>query len=324
MRYRRLGSTDLECSVIGLGCSRIGSLSGGVGGSAACRLLREAFDQGINVFDTADIYGQGDSERALGELSASCKQRVIIMTKGGYRFGPIGSSRVRVKALMRSVVRMLPGSKQLISRARASVARQDFSKAYLTGAIEGSLRRLRRDFLDVFLLHSPNRGTIESEEPFDLLESFKAAGKIRYYGVSCQTVEDALACLNRPTISVLQVRMNPIDRRSIDQVLPRTREVSIAVVAREVFANGSLFTVRPAKPYSLACATSFDTQAMRIPQSSGDQGMARGAVRFVLRQEGVSLALVGTTNLLHLRESIAEIEAPSLNPVKAPVLRFAP
>ena len=314
VQYRRLGSTDLECSVIGLGCSRIGSLLGGIGANAAGRLLREALDQGINVFDTADIYGQGDSERALGELAASGKQRLIIISKGGYRFGSIGSPGVRVKAFMRSAVRMLPGSKRLISRARASVGRQDFSKAYLAGAIEGSLRRLRRDFLDVFLLHSPPRCTVESDEPFDLLESFKTQGKIRHYGVSCQTAEDALACLKRPTISVLQVRMNPMDRQSIDQVLPRARESRVAVVAREVFANGSVFTTRPANSSSASCVSSSNAGTPGI-QQSGDESMARIALRFVLNQAGVSLALVGTTNVHHLRESIAEITMSSLNKV---------
>jgi aryl-alcohol dehydrogenase-like predicted oxidoreductase len=271
-------------------------------------------DHGINVFDTADIYGQGDSERALGELAASCRQGLIIMSKAGYRFGPIGSPGVRVKALIRSAVRMLPGSKRLISKARASVGRQDFSKAYLSEAIEGSLRRLRRDFLDVFLLHSPPRSTVESDEPFDLLESFKTQGKIRYYGVSCQTAEDALACLKRPTISVIQVRINPMDRQSIDQVLPRARESRIAVVAREVFANGGVFTTRPANSCSASGAGSANAETPGIPQSS-DESMARMALRFVLSQAGVSLALVGTTNLLHLRESIAEIQMPFLSKV---------
>jgi aryl-alcohol dehydrogenase-like predicted oxidoreductase len=263
-------------------------------------------DQGINIFDTADIYGQGESERIIGDVLASRKQQVTVVTKSGYRFGTAGSLGTKVKPLLRSVVRMFPGSKKILSKARASQMSQDFSEPYLSKAIEASLRRLRRDALDVFLLHSPPRPVIESDEAFELLERFKASGKIRYYGVSCLTVEDALACLKRPGISVLQLRMNLAERQPINLVLPRAQEADVAVIAREVLSSGNLLRGK-----------GVDAEVAGILQTHSGGSIAQAALEFILAQEGVSVALVGTTNLLHLRESIGAVELLRPTPSRA-------
>lgn len=240
MQYRRLGDTDLEPSVLGFGCSMIASLATRYSRAEVEATLCEARDAGITFFDTADVYGQGDSERMLGKLFSHHRQHVIFCTKAGLTVGPLESLVKFAKPIINPVLRACPSARNATTQARRRQERQCFDPGYLSRRIEGSLSRLNVDCIDLFLLHNPPVDVPEREAVLDLLNDLKQQGKLRQYGVSCRTVEDAHVWLEQPNVACLQI---PIDANSIASaasVLERAQARGIGVIAREVFSQGAL------------------------------------------------------------------------------------
>src|SRR5205823_3709598 len=124
------------------------------------------------------------------------------------RLSTLGSIAKRIKPLLRRFIKFKPGFAQTIQKVRGGQKEQNFSLDYLGGRIDASLRRLRTDRLDLFQLHSPPTEVLLRDELFEGLEKFKAAGKIRHYGVSCLTAEDALICMGRPDMAAIQMELN--------------------------------------------------------------------------------------------------------------------
>jgi aryl-alcohol dehydrogenase-like predicted oxidoreductase len=152
MRYRILGHTDLRVSEIGLGCWALGGVGWGpVDDLDSLATIRRAVDCGITFFDTSDSYGNGHSEELIGRALEGSTADVVICTKGG----------------------ILP-----------EATRQDFSAVHLVRALDQSLRRLRRDCVDLYLLHNPDRETLERGDAFRTLERLRRDGKLRHWGVS--------------------------------------------------------------------------------------------------------------------------------------------
>jgi aryl-alcohol dehydrogenase-like predicted oxidoreductase len=155
MRVNFFGREHEQLSVLGLGCSRIGSFGNSASFSDIRRTIDRAIELGINVFDTADIYGQGDSERALGRFFRGRRQKAFIVSKIGKCF----SLKMRMvrpfKPLLRSLTARSGGARTMVSARRGDNMRADFSAAYLEKALERSLKRLQIDTLDALLLHSP-------------------------------------------------------------------------------------------------------------------------------------------------------------------------
>ena len=108
----------------------------------------------------------------------------------------------------------------------------DHSAAQLTRALEASLKRLRTDYIDVYQLYNPSTETLRDGDVFRTLETLKRSGKIRYAGVSCVTVDDALRCVQQPSVSSVQVTINLLDREAVPELLPRARAAGVAVIAR--------------------------------------------------------------------------------------------
>src|SRR6478735_6640998 len=152
---RAFGRSGQTVSALGLGCSRIGSILG-PGKLEASRLICYALERGINFFDTADVYGQGDSERILGSLLH--KSDAIIATKVGQRFPPAYRVISMLKSPLAPLLRSSTSGAHIVRASRAKPLPLDFRPRYLNSAIEKSLRRLRRDALDVLFLHNPDRG----------------------------------------------------------------------------------------------------------------------------------------------------------------------
>src|SRR5262245_23290155 len=156
MRYRRFGNTELRTSEIGFGCARIGGVFQQTSRSETISLLHRALDQGVTFFDTADMYAQGESERLLGQAFRGQRDRVVIATKFGYTLPTQKQLVSRVKPLLRPLVRRLRlRPAHVHARLRGGVSQQDFSAAYIRRAVEGSLRRLQCDYIDVYQLHDP-------------------------------------------------------------------------------------------------------------------------------------------------------------------------
>jgi aryl-alcohol dehydrogenase-like predicted oxidoreductase len=305
---RAFGNTDLNVSELGLGCARIGGVFQG-DPETFVRLLAVARDGGINFFDTADMYSQGESEALLGRVFAKRRSDVIITTKAGYCLPARRKLAGRLKPLLRPVIRALGVRRdRLPSSARGTIA-QDYSPAYLVSALEASLRRLRTDYVDLFQLHSPPSEVIERGEWLPALEDLKRAGKLRYYGISCDSEAASLAALRWPGVSSLQFGFSLLEPGASERVLPAAREQHVACIARECLGNGLLAKDR-ADQLDLApyCSSPEQVeqrkkQLANLQQRAAERGttLTAMALEYAGRAEGISVALLGARTPDQLR-----------------------
>lgn len=314
MEYRRLGKTGLRVSVLGLGCGRLGSVGQAGGDSAALRLLGHALDIGINFFDTSDIYGQGTSEKLLGQALRGRHDQVVVVTKAGFCLSGLGSVAGRLKPLLRRVLRLRPGFARSIQKVRAAQDRQDFSPGYLGKCVEGSLARLAMDALDVFLLHSPPAEVLGRGEVFETLETLRRQGKVRHYGVSCRTSADVPLCVRRAGVAVLQLELNLLTGPALDQALAQASAADVGVMARRVLAGGLL--LRSAAELTPQDATTRGEDFAALKQrheqfqaQAREKGTTLGqmALQSLLQKGEISSLLIGTTGVEHLDQHLAAL-----------------
>ena len=318
MDYRPFGDTDLRVSELGIGGGRLAStLKQGTAGDVT-RMLHQALDSGVTFFDTADSYGQGKSEQLIGDALDGRRDEVVIATKAGYRLSTAGGFAARLKPVLGPLVRSVKSLGRLAGSVRSSQMGQDFSAEYLRAAVDGSLRRLRTDRIDLYQLHSPPVEVLRRGEAFAVLDGLRTAGKIRYYGVSCRTVDDAVVALEHPGVSAVQVPVNLLEREAVMMLLPLAVKQKVAVVARQPFASGFLVQseaqIRSHAPSvdreelekRLRVAAEFDFLA------TGSRSMAQAAIQWTLAQDGVSVVLPGISSSDHLRENLGALTAPPL------------
>src|ERR1041385_6167391 len=187
MKYRAFGMTGLDVSEIGFGAYPIGGayeLDGhphgwsGIDEHSSSAAVAAASESGINFFDTAHIYGLGRSEELLGKLLHPVRSRCVLATKVGNVRGADGSwDRV-------------------------------FSRHHIFSSVEGSLRRLKTDWIDVYQLHNPASAIIAKGDVFDSLEQLKKEGKIRFYGVSVSHVSEAAFLVRQGRVDTIQLVLN--------------------------------------------------------------------------------------------------------------------
>jgi aryl-alcohol dehydrogenase-like predicted oxidoreductase len=320
---RAFGKTDLRVSAYGLGCARIGGIFQR-DSSGFVELLCAAHDAGINFFDTADMYSQGESEALLGRAFRRRRGQVIIASKAGYCLPTRRRLAARLKPLLRPVIQLLKIRRDRLPVGTRGALSQDFSPRYLRQAVEGSLRRLRTDYLDLFQLHSPPTSVVERGEWEPALEALKRAGKIRYYGVACDTVETGLAALRYPGVSSLQFTLNLLERRAVDTLLPQARAKGAAFIARECLSNGLL--VKRADEVDLAgyWATADEQTAKeeelakyRRLAVDSNRPLARLALEYVGGVEGVSVSLLGARSVEQLRGLLGHLRRPEAPDVRA-------
>ncbi|MFT5467797.1 MAG: aryl-alcohol dehydrogenase-like predicted oxidoreductase [Verrucomicrobiales bacterium] len=244
MEFATLGKTGLRVSRIGIGCSHIASVGSSQPQAEIKATLRAAADAGINFFDTASVYGQGDSERMLGKLFGAERDNLILCTKAGLRLS-VSQKLVRfAKPFLRWLARKRKSLRIAGQAARQASERQCFEPKFLQRELEASLKRLRTDRVDLFLLHSPPIGLAENEELATLLDRVVHAGKARFAGVSCANAADARRWLEIPRVSCVQVPFS-IGSESID--VP----VGAGVIAREVLAGRGAKTADEAIKHAL-------------------------------------------------------------------------
>jgi aryl-alcohol dehydrogenase-like predicted oxidoreductase len=322
MNYRRFGTTELTVSEVGFGCARLGGVFGTLTKDDMLRTLRTAYERGITFYDTADMYCQGESEALLGQAFRANRQQVIIASKGGYCLPGQRRLAARLKPLLRPIVRRVGLQRaQLPAGLRGTLA-QDFSPAYLLKAAEGSLRRLRTDYLDLYQLHSPSSAVLEDGSFLAPLEQLKAQGKIRYYGVSCESVEDARLCLRYAGISGLQIRLSVLDQRPLDGLVQQCVEQRVGLIARECFGGG-LLAQPEAGPHE-GIPRETDEQAairrrmaayQRLADRQG-RSLPELALQFVLSQEPITVTLLGMRTDEHLAANLRYLAAPALSPAE--------
>ncbi|HEY4980194.1 MAG TPA: aldo/keto reductase, partial [Candidatus Acidoferrum sp.] len=208
MRYRQLGRTPWKVSEVSFGAWAIGGAWGTVTDEESLAALNKAVDCGVNFIDTADVYGEGRSERLIAQLKKSRKDNIVVATKAGRRL------------------------------AKQSV--EGYSRVNLTGWIEDSLRNLACDALDLVQLHCPPTATYESAELFGILDDLVKAGKIRYYGVSVQTVQEALRAIEWPNVQNVQIIFNCFRQKPEDRFFAAAKQKQVGVLARVPLASGML------------------------------------------------------------------------------------
>lgn len=262
---------------LGLGCSSLGSITGTTG-NEACNLLSAALDEGFRFFDTSSIYGQGDSESYLGEAIGN-RDDCVICSKGGKYLPLARRVFVPAKNLLRGLARLSPGTRQSIVKARERPLPTRWDAVFLARSIDGSLRRLRRDRIDVYLLHSAPAETLLCGEAIGALERAKGAGKLGHIGASVDDVAAAHAALNDHRITVLQVPLHQSDNSYAD-VLVRAATQGVFIIAREILGG-----------------------KQAIAGSADPALLAETRIAEMIRSPLVELPLVGTTRLTHLHSA---------------------
>lgn len=316
MKFKAFGNTDLRVSELGFGCARIGGIfagSPGNTGGSFVDLIHAAYDNGINFFDTADMYSQGESEAILGKAFRGRRERVVIASKAGYVLPGRRRFIARIKPLVRPIVRTLKIKRDKLPSGVRGTITQDFSPAYLERAVEGSLRRLRTDYLDVLQLHSPPADVIRQGSWQAALDRLKSSGKVRYYGIAVDSIEAGQAALAYP-IASLQFVLNLLEPAGADSLVPRAREAGVAYIARECLANGLLVKDPATLDWSKYCATPEERERrlqqldlVRARASAQGRPLPAFALDYVTNQDGVSVALVGASNVTQLEHVLAQV-----------------
>jgi len=231
-------------SEVGFGGARIGGLLAQDGGrSASVRTLEAAFEAGINFYDTANIYSQGQSEVLIGTAFRKKRDKVFIASKGGYCL-PARSRLIQlIKPLVKPIVQRIGLRRAAIPATFSGGLSQDFSPGQLRMAAEVSLRRLRSDYIDLYQLHSPPPQELRAarfQDTLGELARLKTDGKIREFGIAVDAAEHARDCLALEGVSSLQLPFGLLDLEALDGVLQALSDRQFGVIARGCFAGGAL------------------------------------------------------------------------------------
>lgn len=315
MKYNRFGKTPLTVSEIGFGCARLGGIvSQNQGrGESPVALLHKAFDAGITYYDTADMYTQGESETLLGKAFHDRRDKVIIASKGGYCLPARRHLIARIKPLIKPLVRALGLKRSQLSSTVSGTISQDFSPNYLINAVEASLRRLNTDYLDLYQLHSPPSDVLASGEFLVPLETLKAQGKIRHFGVAAETVEDALLCLRYPAISSLMIPFGLLDLEALEGFFAQAEQQGVAVIARGCYGGGLLKPSLSDEELPQVTEKWQRILAYREITERNGRSLLELALQFTLAAPSVAVHLLGMRTGAHLQASLNSLTAPPLS-----------
>ena len=208
MQYRELGRTGWKVSTISFGTWAIGDEWGPVSDQESLAALHQALDKGVNFFDTADVYGDGRSERLLGQLRRERQEPFFLATKAGRRLNP-------------------------------HVA-EGFNRKNLTAFVERSIQNLDAECLDLLQLHCPPTAVYYMPEVFGVLDDLKVDGKIQHYGVSVEKVEEALKAIEYPGVQSIQIIFNLLRQRPRELFFAEAQRRGVGILARLPLSSGML------------------------------------------------------------------------------------
>ena len=286
MQYHLLGKSALSVSEIGFGCMSLGRDD-----ADNAKLIHHALDNGINLFDTADLYDHGQNEVTVGKALKGKRQSVVIASKAGNQWREDGSG-------------------------------WDWNprKEYILSCVEGSLQRLQTDYIDLYQLHG---GTINDplDETIDAFETLVRQGKIRYYGISSIRPNVISEYVQRSYIVSVMMQYSLLDRRPEETCFPLLLENNIGVLARGSLATGLLVN-KPAVPYLNYTAGEVAAAAAAVHRNTtAGRDAAQTALRFVLQQPAVSSAVVGMRTMAQLTDALKAVHAPALLPAETESLQ---
>ncbi len=296
MKYQQLGSTDMNISKISFGTWAIGGSWGNVDESEAIKGLEYAMEAGVNFFDTADVYGDGRAEKLLGKTA---NRKDIYIASKFCRAGDIHDPAT-------------------------------YSEESVRSYCEGSLSRLNRDAIDLYQIHCPPLDILKDGKVFEVLEKLKSEGKIRYYGVSVETVDEGLFCLEHTGASALQVIFNLFRQKPLEELLPAALKKNVGILARLPLASG-LLTGKFTKDSSFdendhrnfnkdGAAFNVGETFAGLPFEKGvelskqlgwiaeDRGnMTRAALKWIIEHEAVTSAIPGFRNTRQVEDNLAAL-----------------
>lgn len=305
MEYRELGRTGWQVSAVSFGAWAIGGSWGSVRDNESLAALERALDLGVNFFDTADVYGDGRSERLLAELRRRTNETIYIATKAGRRLDPHLA--------------------------------QGYNRENLTAFVERSLSNLEVEALDLLQLHCPPTEVYYRPEVFAALDDLMAQGKIRHYGVSVETVEQALKAIEYPNVQSVQIIFNMFRHRPSELLFERAQAREVGILARVPLASGMLTgKLEPETEFATddhrafnRDGESFDRgetfsgvdydvglRAVEELKASCPEGMSmvQFALRWILMFEAVSCAIPGAKRAAQAEENVAAADLPPLSP----------
>lgn len=305
MQYREFGRTGWKVSAISFGAWAIGGTWGKVDDKESLATLHRAIDLGVNFIDTADVYGDGRSERLIARLRKERNEPIYVATKAGRRLNP-------------------------------HVA-EGYNRKNLTAFVERSLKNLDTEALDLLQLHCPPTQVFYMPKTFGILDDLVQAGKLLHYGVSVEKVEEALKAIEYPSVKSVQIIFNIFRQRPAELFFEQVIRRKVAILARVPLASGLLTGKLNAK----SVFENDDHRAYNRQGKSFDRGetfsgvdyetalqavdelrplvpegwsMAQFALRWILMFEAVSCAIPGAKTPGQVEDNIRAADLPALAP----------
>jgi aryl-alcohol dehydrogenase-like predicted oxidoreductase len=305
LQYRELGRTGWRVSTVSFGAWAIGGTWGDVSDQESLAALHAALDRGVNLFDTADVYGDGRSERLIAQLRRERSEPFYVATKAGRRLNPHTAA--------------------------------GYNRDNLTAFVDRSLKNLEVDALDLLQLHCPPTPVYSMPEVFGVLDDLKAAGKLRYYGVSVEKVDEALRAIEYPGVQSVQIIFNIFRQRPRDNFFAEAQQRRVGILARLPLSSGMLSG-------KLTAASTFATDDHRSFNRNGaafDKGetfsgvdyatglraveglrplapvgasLTQLALRWILMFPAVTCAIPGAKRPSQVEENVAAADLPPLSP----------
>jgi aryl-alcohol dehydrogenase-like predicted oxidoreductase len=304
MEYRQLGRTEMQVSAVSFGAWAIGGSWGPTDDDASMAALHAAIDAGVNFVDTADVYGDGHSERLVARLKRERPGETIhVATKAGRRL-PVQTA-------------------------------EGYSREHLTGWVERSLRNLGTEAIDLLQLHCPHPAVFDRPDVFGILDDLVRAGKIRYYGASVETCAEALAAMRYPNVQAIQIIFNMFRLKPAEQVFPVAARQQVGILARVPLASGlltgrlradSIFAADDHRQFNrngeafdqgetfsgVPYEVGLDAVERLRPLVRDGQSMAQLALRWILMFDAVSCVIPGARNEIQSRENAAAVSLAAL------------
>ncbi len=304
MKYRTLGRTGWDVSTISFGGWAIGGGWGKVKDEESIAALHTAVDLGVNFFDTADGYGGGRSEQLLAQLRQERSETIYIATKIGRRSNP------------HTV--------------------ESYNRENLTAYVERCLQNLKTDALDVVQLHCPPTEVYYRPEVFGILDDLVEQGKIRYYGVSVEKVEEALKALEYPNVTTVQIIFNMFRQRPAGLFFEQAKQKNIGILSRVPLASGLLTgKMTPQTTFPDNDHRNYNRHGERFDRGETFSGvpfevglkavdelkavcpanmsMVQFALRWILMFDAVTCAIPGAKRPSQARENVATADLPALS-----------
>jgi aryl-alcohol dehydrogenase-like predicted oxidoreductase len=304
LEYRDLGQTGMRVSEISLGTWAFGDGWGTVGEDDALSALNRAVDLGVNFLDTADVYGDGRSEKLIGRLLKNRpNDEILVATKAGRRLDPHTP--------------------------------EGYDYDNLSAFAERSLKNLGVEALDLLQLHCPPTEVYRQDSTFEALDRLQNAGKVRNYGVSVEKIEEARMALEYPGVVTVQIIFNVFRQKPAEEFFPLAEERNVGILARVPLASGLLSgKMRADRVFSEDDHRNFNREGQAFDRGETFSGvdfetglraaeelkdlvpegntLAQFALRWILMHPAVSCAIPGGKNPSQVEDNVAAVEMPPL------------